>query len=82
MSCKPIGSPAASKPQGSERPQMPARFTDKVKTSDRYICSGSAAFSPMRKAVVGVVGQAITSTSRNASSKSWRMSVRTCCALR
>ena len=40
---------------------MPARFAGTVKMSARYICSGSAVFSPRRKAGVGVVGVATTS---------------------
>ena len=47
----------------------PARFTEIVKTSERYIESGSAVFSPRRNAVVGAVGVAITSQRANACSE-------------
>ena len=53
-----------SKPHGTLMPHMPARFSVIVKTSLRYISSGLSVFSPMRKAVVGATGQAITSTCR------------------
>ncbi len=82
ISCSPIGSPQSSYPQGRDSPQMPARFSESVKMSARYMLSGSAARSPMGNAVVGLVGQAITSTSCSAASKSALISVRTCCALR
>src|SRR2546426_1080170 len=78
----PIGRPAPSKPQGRARAGRPARLTEMVKMSDRYMVSGSAVFSPRRKAVVGATG--VTSASQRASAcwKSRRMSVRTCCAFR
>src|SRR5438094_10611900 len=79
---EPDGSPAPSKPQGRARAGRPARLTEMVKMSDRYMVSGSAVFSPRRKAVVGATG--VTSASQRASAcwKSRRMSVRTCCAFR
>ena len=46
----------------------PARFAGIVKTSERYIASGSPARSPMRNAVVGDVGETRTSNRANASS--------------
>ena len=52
-----MGSPLLSKPQGMESPQLPARLSDRVKMSARYICRGSSAFSPILKAVKGEVGQ-------------------------
>jgi hypothetical protein len=47
----------------------------------RYISSGSPLFSPSVKAGEGVAGVSMMSTSRKASSKSRRISVRTFCAL-
>ena len=55
---------------------MPAMLQVTVKTSTRYICSGSPVFSPILKAGVGEVGQAITSHFSNAWSKSRLISVR------
>ena len=68
---------ARREPHGTDRPGMPARFAGTVKMSARYICSGSAVFSPRRNGGVGVVGVATTSQARKACSKSRRMSVRT-----
>lgn len=48
-----------------------------VHRSARYIAIGSSARSPIAKAVVGVVGETITSTCSKAFSKSRVMSVRT-----
>ena len=70
------------KPQGTLRPQMPAKFTFTVNTSPRYICTGSDVFSPTRNAGVGVTGPRIASHRANARSKSPRISVRTFCARR
>ena len=57
ISCKPSGRPCASRPLGTEMPGRPAMFTVTVKTSLRYISTGSARpFSPMAKAADGVVG--------------------------
>jgi len=82
MSCKPIGMPSASKPQGNDSAGSPARLTEIVKMSDKYICSGSWVFSPILNAVVGAVRVAITSQLLKASSKSRLISVRTRWALR
>jgi competence protein ComEC len=62
-SCRPMGSGLSPvvKPQGRLRPAMPAMLQVTVKTSQRYICSGSPVFSPALKAGVGLVGQRITS---------------------
>ena len=51
----------ASAPHGTDIPGSPARLTEMVKMSDRYILSGSSVFSPSRKAVVGATGAAIRS---------------------
>ncbi len=80
--CRPMGSAALVKPQGRLRPGSPARLHGRVKTSFRYIASGSLTFSPMRKAGVGEVGESTASTVRKASTKSCLMSVRTFCAFR
>ena len=77
MSCSPTGSPAPSRPQGTDRPGSAARLQVIVKTSARYIWSGSAVFSPSRNAAEGATGPATTSQARKASSKSRRMRVRT-----
>ena len=60
---------------------LPARFDGIVHRSARYIAIGSSARSPSRKAVVGVTGETSTSTWLKAASKSWMISVLTCCAL-
>jgi hypothetical protein len=50
-------------PAGTAMPGSPARFTVTVKTSLRYICTGSAsAISPSPKAADGVAGVRIAST--------------------
>src|ERR1700722_269569 len=61
--CNPIGSGFSPevKPHGTLTPAIPAMLHVTVKTSHKYICSGSPAFSPALKAAVGVVGQRITS---------------------
>ena len=51
-----------NKPQGTEIAGVPARFAGTVNRSARYICSGSAARSPILKAGTGEVGEAIKST--------------------
>ena len=51
----------ASRPHGTERPGSPARFAVMVKTSARYIWSGSSVFSPSWNATVGATGPAMTS---------------------
>src|SRR6185295_655383 len=54
MNCRPRGKPFAVKPAGTEIPGKPARFTVTVKTSFKYIETGSAVFSPTPKAGPGV----------------------------
>jgi len=49
-------------------PGTPARFAGMVNTSERYIARGSSAFSPIRNAVVGEVGD--TSTSKDSKARS------------
>ena len=56
MICNPMGNPFWVKPQGIEMPVTPARFTGTVKTSPKYIVSGSLMFSPILNGGVGVVG--------------------------
>ena len=81
MICRPTGRPSSgASPTGMDMPGVPARFTGMVATSLRYIASGSSSFSPMRKAVVGAVGEMRTSTFSKAASKSRCTSVRTFCA--
>ena len=58
INCKPIGRPRVSKPTGIERAGIPARLTEIVKMSLKYIDTGSLTFSPSKKAVVGDVGPA------------------------
>ena len=55
ITCIPIGNPPEN-PHGIEILGMPAMFTGIVNVSLLYIETGSFAFSPMWKAVVGVVG--------------------------
>src|SRR6185312_13101333 len=57
-------------------PGRPARFTVTVKTSFRYIETGSAVFSPTPNAGPGVAGVRRTSHLLKASMKSRAMSVR------
>lgn len=61
-------------------PAFPARFVGMVHRSARYIDIGSSTRSPIRNAVVGVVGETSTSARANAASKSRMISVRTFCA--
>ncbi len=61
MSCNPTGNPW-SKPQGTDMDGSPAMLGGRVQTSLRYIRTGSAVFSPKRKATVGETGAANTST--------------------
>ncbi len=56
---------------------LPARLVGMVHRSARYIASGSSVRSPIAKAVVGVVGETITSTCSKDFSKSRVISVRT-----
>src|SRR3954468_14547214 len=61
--CNPIGSgfdPLVN-PHGKLIPGIAAMLHVTVNTSLMYICNGSAVFSPMVKAGVGEVGEAITS---------------------
>ena len=62
VSCRLHGSRASVNPHGIEIDGRPARLAATVKTSARYICSGSAIRSPSANAGVGLVGIAITST--------------------
>ena len=52
----------------------------RVKTSSRYMASGSACFSPSAKEALGAVGVSSRSHFSNASSKSRAISARTFCA--
>src|SRR4249919_1647263 len=76
ISCSPTGSPSES-PHGTFRPGSPAMHEGIVSRSDRYIASGSAAFSPSLKATVGDVGETIRSKRSNAAACSCAISVRT-----
>ena len=71
-----LPSPDGTVPQGTLRPQIPERLAAMLKMSARYMWSGSSDFSPRRKAAVGEVGEAITSTSAKARVKSFRIKVR------
>ena len=75
ISCSPSGRPSASRPAGTLMPGRPARFTVTVKTSFRYMATGSAPpFSPMPKAADGAAGVRRASTPLSkASSKSSAM---------
>ncbi len=75
-----MGSPASSKPHGTEMPHTPAMLAGSVSMSAAYIWSGLPVRSPRRKAVVGETGAASTSTCWNTASKSCLSSVRTFCA--
>ena len=71
MIWKPTGKPSSSAtPEGNDIPPIPAMFTGIVAMSLRYIASGSLAFSPILKAVVGHVGETKTSAFSNALLKS------------
>ena len=65
---------------GTDIAQLPARLTGMVAMSFKYIAKGSSTFSPILKAVVGVVGETSTSTVSNAAAKSREINVRTFCA--
>ena len=78
---KPIGSLPSLPFAGMEIAGTPARFIGVVKMSDIYICNGSSVFSPILKAVSGVVGVIITSPSWKAFSKSCLIRVLTFWAL-
>src|SRR5438874_986476 len=56
-----MGNPADVNPQRTEIPGTPARSAPTVKTSFKYMESGSS-FSPCLNATLGVVGATITST--------------------
>ena len=58
MSWRPSGRPWPSSPAGTAMPGRPAMFTVTVKTSLRYMATGSAAkaSSPIAKAADGVAG--------------------------
>ena len=49
-------------PAGIEIPGRPARLAGTVKTSLRYMATGSSILSPMPKAALGAVGVSTTST--------------------
>ena len=54
MNCSPTGNPSSgASPQGTEMAAAPARDVGTVHTSDRYMASGSLAFSPILNAAVG-----------------------------
>src|SRR5712671_4387146 len=82
VSCRPTGSPFASKPQGIDSAGSPASGAGMVKMSFRYICTGSSDLAPMANAVVGAVGPRMTSQRPNAAAKSRAISLRTFCACR
>ena len=63
-------------------PGSPAMLAGTVKTSFRYIFTGSSMFSPCAKAAEGAVGVSSASTFAKASVKSRRISARTFCARR
>ena len=56
MSWSESGRPSFENPDGTAIAGMPTRFAGAVKTSLRYIDSGSPVFAPMGKAGSGVVG--------------------------
>ena len=62
------------------RPGSPAMQDGIVSRSERYIASGSAAFSPSLNATVGEVGETSTSKRSNAAACSRAITVRTFCA--
>src|SRR4051794_9506789 len=80
--CRPSGGPCPSSPAGTARPGSPARFAVTVKTSFRYIVTGSSCFSSIPKAAEGVAGVTMASTFWNASSKSRLISARIFCAFK
>src|SRR5439155_17059611 len=60
ISCSPTGRPS-ERPHGIEIPGSPAMFDGIVRTSVRYIASGSCVFAPTENAVVAHVGETRTS---------------------
>ena len=81
MICRPTGSPLLVKPQHCDSAGTPARFGATVKTSARYICSGSPMRSPNRNAGIGDVGVTMASHLLNAAAKSSAILRRTRSAL-
>src|SRR5699024_2523437 len=77
----PAGRPSSARPLGKEMPGTPARLAGMVAMSFMYIAVGSSIFSPRRKATVGAVGEASTSTCSKAAAKSRCTRVRTFWAL-
>ncbi|MNV92536.1 hypothetical protein D3C71_1871480 [compost metagenome] len=69
-------------PHGTLMPGRPARLVESVKMSARYICTGSAVFSPSFHATVGATGPMITSHWLKARWKSSAMMRRIFCACR
>ena len=59
--CTPTGKPACVKPAGADKPGKPAKFSDSVYMSDRYICTGSVAMLSNLGAAVGATGDRIAS---------------------
>ena len=80
MICRPSGRPLASSPAGTDIAGRPARLAGTVKTSFRYIATGSSCFSSSPKAAEGVAGVSSASHVSQARSKSRLISVRTFCA--
>ncbi len=78
MIWRPTGIPSDF-PHGTEMAGMPARLAGTVRISARYMESGSV-FSFSLNAMVGIVGPAITSTSRKIRLKSARTFSRATCA--
>src|SRR5262249_37034194 len=76
ISCRPSGRPLSVRPPGTEMPGRPARFTVTVKTSCRYISSGSEVLAPTPKAGPGVEGVSSTSHFSKAAAKSLLIRVR------
>ncbi len=69
MSCKPMGRPLESIPHGRQMPGSPAKFTEIVYISLKYIFSGSLKDFPISGAVVGLAGPRMQSYFSNALSK-------------
>jgi len=59
-----MGKPLLSLPIGKDIAGIPAILAEIVNISERYMLIGSFSFSPILKAVVGDVGDIITSTFR------------------
>jgi hypothetical protein len=55
ISCRPTGRPS-ERPHGIDMLGRPAMFGGIVRTSERYMASGSAVLAPSSKATVGEVG--------------------------